>query len=338
MSTSIRIRDLGVTFDGFSVLSDVDLDVAAGEWLALLGPNGAGKTTLVRAISGTVRHTGSVAFDETSPHAATGSATHGSSTHGSSAHHALRADSGRDTRRVTDVRLRARRVAVVPQTPVIPPGITAFEYVLLGRTPYQGLRLAASLDDRRRSLAVLQRLDLERFATREVMTLSGGERQRVVLARALVADTPVLVLDEPTAALDLGHQFEILELLAELQRERGLTVVTTLHDLGIAGQFGDRLAVLHDGRIVAHGTPVDVLTNDNVGRWWGVAATTESDANGRVSVTVRRRLLSDESAPVEQPLPSAVEPVQSAVESAQGESFPLRAQVPVDDATPASGR
>jgi iron complex transport system ATP-binding protein len=290
MSTAMRVRDLSVTLDGNRILQQIDLDVLRGEWLALLGPNGAGKTTLVRALSGTVRHVGSVDFGD-----------------------AVDTDDARDAeRRIRPgdaARLRARRIAVVPQAPVIPPGITAFEYVLLGRTPYQGLRMAASLDDRRRTLAILQRLDLERFAQRDLGTLSGGERQRVVLARALVADAPVLVLDEPTAALDLGHQFEILELLAELQRERGLTVVTTLHDLGVAGQFGDRLAVLHEGRIVAHGAPADVLTPDHVGRWWGVEVTTETDGGGRVSVTVRRRL-----------------PVTAATEMA------------VDDATPASGR
>jgi iron complex transport system ATP-binding protein len=275
MSAAVRVRDLEVTLDGARILHGVELDVAAGEWLALLGPNGAGKTTLVRALSGTVRHRGDVHVGGVSL-------------------------GGRNR-----VRDRARQVAVVPQAPVIPHGITAFEYVLLGRTPYQGLRMVASLEDRRRALAVLQRLDLERFAQRDVTTLSGGERQRVVLARALVADTPVLVLDEPTAALDLGHQFEILELLADLQRERGLTVVTTLHDLGLAGQFGDRLAVLHEGRIVAHGNPEAVLTPEHIGRWWGVTVTTERDGSGRVSVTVRRR---------------------------------VPAAMPADDATPASGR
>ena len=254
--SAVVVRGLGVTIDGAVVLRDVDLDVAAGTWLGVLGPNGAGKTTLVRALSGTVRHTGTVAID---------------------------ADVDRRPA------ARARRLAVVPQAPVIPPGITAFEYVLLGRTPHQGLRLSASLDDRRRSLGVLQRLELERFASRDLGTLSGGERQRVVLARALVSDAPVLVLDEPTAALDLGHQFGILELLAELQRERGLTIVATLHDLSMAGQFGDRLAVLSEGRLVAAGTPAEVLNPATIGRWWGLDATTAVDADGRVDVTVRRR-------------------------------------------------
>jgi iron complex transport system ATP-binding protein len=255
MSVALELRGVGVSLGGQRILDAVDLEVAAGEWLCLLGPNGAGKTTLVRAVSGTVRHDGEVRL---------------------AGHRPLSA------------RERARRIAVVPQLPVVPPGMSTFEYVLLGRTPHQGLRLAASLDDRRRSLAVLQRLDLEGFAERELLSLSGGERQRVVLARALVADAPVLLLDEPTAALDLGHQLEILELLAELQREAGLTIVTTLHDLSIAGQFGDRVAVLQGGRLVAHGAPVEVLTPATIGRWWGVAVDTSVD-DGRVSVVVRRR-------------------------------------------------
>jgi iron complex transport system ATP-binding protein len=293
---ALSARDVVVTLGGARVLDGVTLDVVEGEWLALLGPNGAGKTTLVRALSGTVKHRGRITFGADADASPTGP--------------------------LRSPRERARRVAVVPQTPVIPPGITAFEYVLLGRTAHQGLRMSASLDDRRRSLGVLQRLDLERFAQRDLATLSGGERQRVVLARALVADAPVLVLDEPTAALDLGHQFEILELLAELQQERGLTVVTTLHDLGVAGQFGDRLAVLHEGRLVAHGTPAEVLTPERIGRWWGVDATCEVDDAGRVDVSVRRRRTGGEV------------PVATAVEVA----VEVAVDLPADGATPAPGR
>jgi iron complex transport system ATP-binding protein len=293
---ALSARDVVVTLGGARVLDGVTLDVVEGEWLALLGPNGAGKTTFVRALSGTVKHRGRITFGADADASPTGP--------------------------LRSPRERARRVAVVPQTPVIPPGITAFEYVLLGRTAHQGLRMSASLDDRRRSLGVLQRLDLERFAQRDLATLSGGERQRVVLARALVADAPVLVLDEPTAALDLGHQFEILELLAELQQERGLTVVTTLHDLGVAGQFGDRLAVLSEGRLVAHGAPAEVLTPDSIGRWWGVDATCTVDDEGRVDVNVRRRRTGGEV------------PVATAVEVA----VEVAVDLSTDDPTPASGR
>ncbi|MFP5577907.1 MAG: ABC transporter ATP-binding protein [Acidimicrobiia bacterium] len=258
MTPAIAWDGVTVALGGDPVVRDVTFDVPAGAWLSLIGPNGAGKTTLVRTLGGALRHDGNVRL------------------------------LGRDVARLGS-RERARDLAVVPQHPVIPPGMRAFDYVLLGRAPHQGLRCSSSVQDRRRALAVLQRLGLEGFTDRRVDTLSGGERQRVVLARALVQDTPVLVLDEPTAALDVGHQLEVLELIADLRTERELTIVTTVHDLTVAGQFADVVAAMADGRLVAHGTPSDVLTPDVIGAHWGVDATCDVDDDGAVTVTVRRR-------------------------------------------------
>lgn len=114
-------------------------------------------------------------------------------------------------------------------------------------------------------------------------------RQRVVLARALVQDTPLLVLDEPTAALDVGHQLEVLELIADLRSERELTIVTTVHDLSVASQFADRVAVLAGGPLVADGAPAAVLAPEVIGIHWGVDASCDIDDDGAVTVTVRRR-------------------------------------------------
>ncbi len=255
---AISWEHVSVVLDGVPVVHDATLEVPAGSWLSLIGPNGAGKTTLVRTLGGTVRHTGRLEVRGHDGHA-------------------------------LSVRERARELALVPQHPVIPPGIGVFDYVLLGRVPHQGLRCSPSLLDRRRTVAVLQRLDLDGFTGRRVDTLSGGERQRVVLARALVQDTPLLVLDEPTAALDVGHQLEVLELIADIRTERELTVVTTVHDLTVAGQFADEVAIMAAGRVVAVGAPAAVLTPEHIGTHWGVDAVCHVDDDGAVTVSVQRR-------------------------------------------------
>lgn len=255
---TVSWENVSVAFDGSEVVSGVSVAVAAGEWMSLIGPNGAGKTTLVSALAGSVAYDGCIAL------------------------------LGEDNATMSPQE-RAQRMAVVAQSPVIPPGIPVFDYVVLGRAPHQGLRYSPSLDDRRRTLAVLQRLGLDDFARRRVETLSGGERQRVVLARALVQDTSVLVLDEPTTALDIGHQLEVLELISDLRSEREITVITTLHDLTVAGQFADSITVVADGTVVATGAPIDVLTPEIISTHWGVHATIATDDDGSVTVTVRRR-------------------------------------------------
>ena len=227
-SVALRVEALGVRLGGQEILRDIAFEVQAGSWVCAIGPNGAGKTTLLHAVAGLVEFEGRVDL--------------------------WGRELGAYPRRE-----RARLVAVVTQQPVIPEGVTAEDYVLLGRTPHLGV-----LGTERRSDLVavdqaLEQLELAWAAQRRLDTLSGGELQRVILARALAQEAPLLLLDEPTTGLDLGHQIRVLELVDELRREHGLTVLSTMHDLTLAGRFADRFALLSQGRLVSEGVRGDVL-------------------------------------------------------------------------------
>ncbi|MBF6129303.1 heme ABC transporter ATP-binding protein [Nocardia brasiliensis] len=211
------------------VLEDVDFDVVAGEIVALVGPNGAGKSTLLAALAGEL--TPSAGVIELEGHALT---------------HWSPLD-------------MARRRAVLPQTHTVGFPFTAREVVAMGRAPW--LRTERRELDDERIAAALAAADVEHLAARSFPTLSGGERARVALARVLAQDTGTLLLDEPTAALDLGHQEAVLH-LATARARAGAAVVIVLHDLGIAAAYADRVAVLEAGRIAADGPPRKVLTTD----------------------------------------------------------------------------
>ncbi|GLH94803.1 ABC transporter ATP-binding protein [Phytohabitans aurantiacus] len=254
--TAVEVSDLHVVLDGATILAGVDLTVATGEWVTVIGPNGAGKSTLLRAVGGLLPASGSISLF------------------------------GTPTARLPR-RQRARIVATVAQSPVVPPGMVVFDYVLLGRTPYirpLGRESAADLaavDD------VLHRLDLTRFADRHLTTLSGGERQRVFLARALAQGATLLLLDEPTSALDIGHQQEVLELVDQLRRDDGLTVLATMHDLSVAGEYADRLLLLANGRVAATGTPTEVLTEQLLTNHYAATVRVLDTPNGPVVIPIR---------------------------------------------------
>ena len=250
----ISIRGLRVRFDGSVVLAGVDLDVGPGEWVNVIGPNGAGKTTLLRSMLGAVRHDGSISIE---------------------GHNGLRPMA------------RARSLAYVPQSPVMPPAMLVVDYVLLGRTPHRGVFSADTAEDLAVAAEVLERLDLAGLAERHVGSLSGGERQRAVLARALAQQAPILLLDEPTTALDLGHQQAVLDLVDQLRGERRLTVLATLHDLTLAARYGDRVALLAAGRITADGPPREVLSEDSIRRRFGAEVKVLDDPDGPVIVPRR---------------------------------------------------
>ena len=260
---AVSVRGLDVTLDGTRVLRGVDLAASTGEWVNIIGPNGAGKTTLLRAILGLVSFGGDIVIDGLKDRADNRLSGAGSA-----------------RRRAA----RARKVAYVPQTPVIPPGMRVADYVLLGRTPHRGVFAAETTNDRRIAAEVLTRLDLDGFGERTVQSLSGGERQRAVMGRALAQQSDVLLLDEPTTALDLGHQQDVLELVDALRRERGLTVIATLHDLTLAARYGDRIAILANGRVAEIGPPAEVLTVQNISEHFGASVRIVDDPEGPVIV------------------------------------------------------
>lgn len=238
MSALLRIDGIGVSLDGARVVDGLDLALVQGEWLGLIGPNGAGKTTVLRAVAGLVPYEGSIVL-------------------------------GGDEVSALGRRELARRVAVVPQIPVIPPDTSVLEYVVLGRTPYLGYTGMPSPKDVTAARSALARLDAAQLAERRLGSLSGGERQRAVLARAVAQDASLLLLDEPTTALDVGAQQQVLELVASLRADRGLTVLSAMHDLTHAGQYADRLLLMDGGREAASGTVHEVLTEELLARHYG---------------------------------------------------------------------
>jgi iron complex transport system ATP-binding protein len=252
----IALEHVTVVLGGRQVVDDIELETARGEWLALIGPNGAGKTTLLRAVARLVPHSGSITLD------------------------------GHDTRRMDRTEL-SRLVAVVPQDPSTPPWMTVAEYVLLGRTPHLGRLAKEGKRDREVAAGALARLDLLGYRDRLLGTLSGGERQRVVVARALAQEARLVLLDEPTAALDIGHQQQALELLDLLRGESDLTLVAAMHDLTLAAQYADRMVLLDAGRIVADGLPRQVLTEALIGRHYE-AAVQVVELDGRIAVVPSR--------------------------------------------------
>jgi iron complex transport system ATP-binding protein len=179
-------------------------------------------------------------------------------------------------------------VAYVPQSPVLPSGMTGSEYVLLGRNPFVTHFGMESDHDHTMVRDIIERLDLGELASRDLDTLSGGERQRLVIARAVAQESPILLLDEPTSALDIGHQQQALELVDKLRREHGLTVVSAMHDLTLAGVYSDRLALLHAGHVVAHGSAEEVLRPETLGEFYGVSVKVHRDEDGTIVVIPSR--------------------------------------------------
>jgi iron complex transport system ATP-binding protein len=247
--TGLEVREVRVSLDGRQVVREVSLATVSGGWLALIGPNGSGKSSLIRACAGLLAYQGEILLDGED----------------------LRSLRGRD---------RARLVGYVPQEPVLPPDMTVADYVLLGRTAHIGYFGNAGAHDRAEAAEAMERLDVATFASRRLAHLSGGERQRVVLARALAQRPRLLLLDEPTSMLDIGHEQAVLDLVDGL-RAGGLIVLSALHDLTLAGQYADRLVLLADGGVAASGTAPEVLTAPLIGRVYAARVSVSAGPGGK---------------------------------------------------------
>ncbi|MEQ1764484.1 MAG: ABC transporter ATP-binding protein [Pyrinomonadaceae bacterium] len=252
----IEARDISIKYGPCDVVRRVSFDLREGEIIALLGPNGAGKTTLIRSLNGTVpASSGEVLLDGAQ----------------------LNQHSRRDI---------ARKIAVVAQENETKFPVTVIEYVLAGRFANGSAFGWESENDIAVARNALAQCDLGEFGDRLMNELSGGERQRVVLARALATDARVLLLDEPTANLDLEHQAMMFRLVRERCRESKASAIVITHDLNLAAEFADRVMLLRGGEVFAFGRPDEVLTEPNLNEVYNVQVLLDANpVSGKVRVT-----------------------------------------------------
>ncbi|MEU0314948.1 ABC transporter ATP-binding protein [Nocardioides sp. NPDC006273] len=243
----LEIEKLTLGYGDREVVHDLDLVIAPGEVTAIVGPNACGKSTLLRSMTRLLPpRTGRVLLDGKEVHA-------------------------------TPAKQLARRMGLLPQSPIAPEGITVGELVGRGRHPHQRVMTRWSEADDRAVTAALRATDTVELIGRSVDELSGGQRQRVWIAMALAQETEVLLLDEPTTFLDISHQVEVLDLLTDLNRSAGTTIVMVLHDLNLAARYADNLIALHDGRLHSAGRPHEVLVPELVQDVFGMRSTVIQD-------------------------------------------------------------
>ena len=258
MNLAIACTNVTAAYRQTPVLRDISLNVAEGALTAVLGPNGAGKSTLLRVLTGL--------------HPVTGGEVK---------------LFGRDIRQLRATE-RARLVAVVPQEVTTPMAFTVAELVALGRSVPRGRWAQLDAADRQAIERALAYTDTLELSDRLYTELSGGEKQRAIIAMALAQEPRLLLLDEPTSHLDINHRLDVLQLLERLNRENGLTVVMTSHDLNLAAEFFPQLILLNQGRVAAQGAPSEVFREEVLAEVYRCKLTVRQDATGIVSVTPAR--------------------------------------------------
>jgi iron complex transport system ATP-binding protein len=236
---TLEMENITLAYGVKEVVHNMSFKAIPGEMVGLVGPNGSGKSTIIKALC-----------------------------------HVLMPKSGRVTTNGQDIahvrrREMARLISVVPQTPILPSAFTAFEIVLMGRNPHLGMFQYESSRDITIAWQAMVRCGVQQFAERHISELSGGEIQSVIIARALAQETEGILLDEPTANLDIGRQIEVLDLIKEECHRRHLTVIAAIHDLNLAAHYCEKLVLIKNGELFAFGSPREVITTDNICHVYG---------------------------------------------------------------------
>ncbi len=235
----IEFNEVSLGYRHHRVLEKISFNVMPGEIVGLIGPNGSGKSTVIRALTRIINPIhGQILVD------------------------------GQDICRIERTKL-AKIIGVVPQLPLLPSAFTGFEIVLMGRNPHLSLFAHESQEDIEIAWRAMAMTGTQELARRNVGELSGGQIQSLLIARVLAQETSAILLDEPTANLDIGRQIESLDLVKRLCRERNLTVLSALHDLNLASQYCNRLVLINEGRLYKQGNPIEVVTAENIAAVYG---------------------------------------------------------------------